>query len=114
MSAVPSLRWNRRENIAQLCVSFAGTLWDAREIEDPPMLLQYSAAGRLARIVLLDPRSTLPAGADLVEALDTVLCALVRNRAPVRDLEVVRSARERAYSYCSASTTLSAAARRAG
>lgn len=97
MRVIPWLHWNRRHNLASIWVSFAGTLWDHRELEDAGVLLGYSATGRLARVLLLDPRRLLPPAATVHDAL-VVALGLLEGRPDVarRDVEVVRSALGRA------------------
>lgn len=96
MRRVPRLIWNRRDNVASLTVSFAQSLWHRREVGDD-VILAYNATGRLARVVLLDPRSVLPPGAGVGEALEHVTALLIR-QAQIRqeDLDVLSSALDRA------------------
>lgn len=92
---VPKLVWNRRHNVAALTVSFSHRIWSTRDAGD--LLLGYNAVGRLARIVLLDPRSVLPPDATEREAIERVTALLLRRRAIRQDeLTVLRSALERA------------------
>src|SRR5436309_1982585 len=91
---VPGLRWDRRHNVATLTVSFCrGRIWDTRDIGE--LILGYNAAGRLARVVFLDPRRAFPPDATEQDACDAAL-RLLGNAAPARDLDVIRSARRRA------------------
>src|SRR5687768_15604746 len=74
---VPSLRWNRRENVAVLRVSFARRIWDV--VEAGNLVLGRSAAGRLAQIVFLDPNAALPRGARVADAARAALRALAES-----------------------------------
>jgi hypothetical protein len=90
---VPRLVWNKRHNVAALTVSFAQRIWNTRDVGD--LVLGYNATGRLARVLILDPRRTLPPGATEREAILTVLTAL-DGGARSEDIAVLRSALERA------------------
>lgn len=91
---IPRLVWNSRHNIAALTVSYSRRIWHTREAGD--MILGYGASGRLARVVILDPRTLLPAGAGVREAIMRVTTALLREgEARQPDLDVLRSALER-------------------
>jgi hypothetical protein len=91
------LVWSRRHNIAALTVSYSRRIWHTREAGD--LILGYNATGRLARVVILDPQRLLPADATVADAIVRVTTVLLRN-GEVRqtDLEVLRSALERAQS----------------
>jgi hypothetical protein len=92
---IPSLVWDRRHNVAAITVSFGNRIWHTREIGD--FILGYNAAGRLARVVVLDPKRTLPAGAGVGQALARVTQLLMRTdelRQP--ELDVLESALDRA------------------
>jgi len=92
---IPALVWDRRHNVAVLTVSFGNRIWHTREIGD--FILGYNAAGRLARVVVLDPRRTLPPGASVGQALGHVTQLLMRTdelRQP--ELDVLESALDRA------------------
>ena len=92
---IPSLRWDRRHNVAVVTVSFASRIWHTREIGD--CILGYNAAGRLARVGVLDPKRLLPPRATVREALGVVVQLLVRTdelRQP--ELDVLLSALDRA------------------
>jgi hypothetical protein len=92
---IPRLVWSRRHNIAALTVSYSRRIWHTREAGD--LILGYGAGGRLARVVILDPRATLPPDATVADAIIRVTTILLRNgevRQP--DLDVLRSALERA------------------
>jgi hypothetical protein len=92
---IPTLAWDRRHNIAVITVSFGNRIWHTREIED--FILGYNAAGRLARVVVLDPRRILPPGATVAQALGHVTQLLMRTdelRQP--ELDVLESALDRA------------------
>lgn len=92
---VPHFRWSRRHNLAVLTVSYSPRTWTTREAAG--MLLQYSAAGRLARIVVLDPNALFPVGTGVRDALMRVTVALLREGACRQpDLDVLRSAISRA------------------
>lgn len=94
---IPRLVWNRRHNVAALTVSYGRRVWQTREVGD--MILGFNAAGRLSRVVMLDPRSLLPADASAADAIASVTEALLR-AGGVRqaELDVLRSALERAVS----------------
>jgi hypothetical protein len=86
--------WNNRHNIAALTVSYSRRIWHTREAGD--MILGYNATGRLARVVMLDPKHMLPVGATVRDAIMRVVTALVREgEARQPDLDVLRSALER-------------------
>ena len=92
---VPRLVWSERHNIAALTVSYSRRIWHTREAGD--LILGYSAGGRLARIVILDPRNLLPHGASVREAIMRVTVRLLREGAAQQpDLDVLRSALDRA------------------
>jgi hypothetical protein len=91
---IPRLVWNRRRNVAALTVSYSPRIWHTREAGD--LILGYGATGRLARVVILDPRSLLPPDATVREAIVRVTAELRRTgEALPRDLDVLRSALER-------------------
>jgi hypothetical protein len=92
---IPSLRWNKRHNVAALTVSYGRRVWQTREVGD--IILGFNAAGRLSRVVLLDPRRMLPDDASAADSIVCVTEALLR-AGGVRqaELEVLRSALERA------------------
>jgi hypothetical protein len=92
---IPRLIWNRRHNVAALSVSYGRRVWQTREVGD--LILGYNAAGRLSRVVILDPRALLPAEATAADALTAVTQALLR-AGGIRqsDLDVLRSALDRA------------------
>lgn len=92
---IPRLVWDRRHNVAALTVSYGRRIWHTREVGD--LILGYNAAGRLARVVLLDPRRMLPERATIADALAYVIPTLLRSgqlRQP--DLDVLQSAMARA------------------
>jgi hypothetical protein len=91
---IPRLVWNRRHNVAALTVSYGRRVWHTREVGD--MILGYNAAGRLSRVVLLDPSRLLPADPSPADAILSVTEALLR-AGGVRqaELDVLRSALER-------------------
>jgi hypothetical protein len=91
---IPRLVWNRRHNVAALTVSYGRRVWHTREVGD--LILGYNAAGRLSRIVLLDPRKLLSPDATASEAIERVTEVLLRG-GDVRqaELDVLRSALER-------------------
>lgn len=92
---IPRMMWDRRHNVASLHVSFARRIWHTREVDD--MILGYNAAGRLARVVLLDPGRTLPRRATISDALSCVIHRLLRaGRLRQAELDVLRSALDRA------------------
>lgn len=92
---IPRLVWNRRHNVAALTVSYGRRVWNTREVGD--VILGYNAAGRLSRVVMLDPRRLLPQGAGAAEALEAVTAYLLRlGGVRQADLEVLRSALDRA------------------
>jgi hypothetical protein len=92
---IPRLVWNRRHNVASLTVSYGRRVWNTREVGD--MILGFNAAGRLSRVVMLDPRNLLPSDATVADAIACVTEALLR-AGGVRqaELEVLRSALDRA------------------
>ena|SRR5688500_15438123 len=91
---IPRLVWNRRHNVAALTVSYGRRVWQTREVGD--LILGYNAAGRLSRVVLLDPRTLLPTEASARDAIVRVTEVLLR-AGGIRqaDLDVLRSALER-------------------
>jgi len=92
---IPQLVWQRKHNVASLQVSFGHRVWHTREVED--VILGYNAAGRLSRIIILDPRRLLPEHATTADAILCVTATLLR-AGGIRqvDLDVLRSALERA------------------
>jgi len=92
---IPHLVWQRKHNVAALQVSFGQRVWHTREIED--VILGYNAAGRLSRVIILDPRSMLPENATAADAILCVTAVLLR-AGGIRqtDLDVLRSALQRA------------------
>lgn len=93
---IPRFVWDRRHNVAALTVSFGRRIWHTREIGD--LVLGYNATGRLARVVLLDPRRMLPRDASVADALACVLHVLTRSgQLRQQDHDVLRSAMDRAY-----------------
>ena len=92
---IPHLVWNRRHNVAALTVSYGRRVWHTREVGD--LILGYNAAGRLSRVVLLDPRTLLPSDATAADAIERVTEVLLR-AGGVRqaELDVLRSALDRA------------------
>ncbi len=92
---IPRLVWNRRHNVAALTVSYGRRVWQTREVGE--MILGYNAAGRLSRVVLLDPRGLLPQDATVRDALVAVTETLLRiGGIRQADLDVLRSALDRA------------------
>lgn len=92
---VPQLSWDRRHNVAVLTVSFGRKIWHTREIGD--FILGYNAAGRLARVVVLDPRRVLPPAATVGQALGHITQMLVRSdELRQTELDVLESALDRA------------------
>ena len=92
---IPSLVWDRRHNVAVLTVSFGNRIWHTREIGD--FILGYNAAGRLARVVVLDPRRALPPGASVAQAVGHVTQLLMRtDELRQTELDVLESALDRA------------------
>jgi hypothetical protein len=92
---IPRLVWNRRHNVAALTVSYGKRVWQTREVGD--LILGYNAAGRLSRVVLLDPKRMLPEGATAGDALAAVTQALLRSgELRQGELDVLRSALDRA------------------
>lgn len=92
---IPRMVWDRRHNVASIQVSFARRIWHTRELDD--MILGYNAAGRLARVVLLNPRRAIPRRATTADALAYVIATLLRTgQLRQTDLEVLRSALARA------------------
>ena len=91
---IPRLVWNRRHNVAALTVSYGRRVWHTREVGD--LILGYNAAGRLSRVVLLDPRSLLPSDASAADAIRCVTEVLLRTGSVRQaELDVLRSALER-------------------
>ena len=92
---IPSLTWNRRHNVAAITVSYGRRVWHTREVGD--VILGFNAAGRLSRVVVLDPRRMFPPNADARQALAVVMEFLLR-AGELRQAEhdVLRSALERA------------------
>src|SRR5205823_4846715 len=83
--------WQRKHNVAALQVSFGRRVWHTREIED--VILGYNAAGRLSRVIILDPRRMLPEDATAADAIMCVTAALLRaGGLRQNDLDVLRSA----------------------
>jgi hypothetical protein len=70
-------------------------VWHTREVGD--LILGFNAAGRLSRVVLLDPRRMLPEDATAADAIACVTEVLLR-AGGVRqaELEVLQSALDRA------------------
>jgi hypothetical protein len=96
--------WNRRHNIAALTVSYSKRIWHTREAGE--LILGYNATGRLARVVILDPRRLLPPDAGVREAITSVMSTLLRaGEVRQTDLDVLRSALERAISQAQLRTT---------
>ncbi len=92
---IPKLVWNRRHNIAVLTVSYGRRVWHTKEVAD--LILGYNAAGRLSRVVLLDPRKLLHQNATVSDALDRVIALLLRTgKVRQADVDVLRSALDRA------------------
>ena len=92
---VPHLSWDRRHNVAVLTVSFGRRIWHTREIGD--FILGYNAAGRLARVVVLDPRRMLPPRATVGQALGHITQLLMRtDELRQTELAVLESALDRA------------------
>jgi hypothetical protein len=92
---VPHLSWDRRHNVAVLTVSFGRRIWHTREIGD--FILGYNAAGRLARVVVLDPRRMLPPQATVGQALGHITQLLMRtDELRQAELDVLESALDRA------------------
>lgn len=92
---IPKLVWNRRHNIAVLTVSYGRRVWHTKEVAD--LILGYNAAGRLSRVVMLDPRKLLHQNATVSDALDLVTELLLRTGAARQaDIDVLRSALDRA------------------
>lgn len=91
---IPRLVWDRRHNVAALTVSYAPRIWHTCEIDD--LILGYNATGRLARVVVLDPRRMLPARATPADALGVVIDALTRSgHMRTADRDVLLSALDR-------------------
>jgi len=91
---IPTMTWDRRHNVAVITVSFGNRIWHTREIGD--FILGYNATGRLARVVVLDPRRLLPPHASVGQALGHVTQQLMRTdelRQP--ELDVLESALDR-------------------
>ena len=92
---IPRLVWNRRHNVAALTVSYGRRVWHTREVGD--IILGYNAAGRLSRVVMLDPRTMLPTDASAADAILCVTEALLRaGEVRQAEVDVLRSALERA------------------
>jgi len=92
---IPALVWDRRHNVAVLTVSFGNRIWHTREVGD--FILGYNAAGRLARVVVLDPRRALPPGSTVGQALGHVTQLLMRtDELRQAELDVLESALDRA------------------
>jgi len=92
---IPTLVWDRAHNVAVLTVSFGARVWHTREIGD--FILGYNAAGRLARVVVLDPRRMLPPNAGVAQALGHVTQLLMRtDELRQSELDVLESALNRA------------------
>lgn len=92
---IPAFRWDHRHNVATVWVSFANRIWHSVDVGD--VVLGYAATGRLARVLFLDPRASLPpvsTEADAIVAVLDVLRAEPGTR--VQDLEVLESALARA------------------
>lgn len=91
---IPRLVWNRRHNVAALTVSYGRRVWHTREVGD--LILGYNAAGRLSRVVLLDPSALLPSDAGAADAIRCVTELLLRTGSVRQaELDVLRSALER-------------------
>jgi len=92
---IPQLVWQRKHNVAALQVSFGRRVWHTREVEY--VILGYNAAGRLSRVIILDPRRMLPPNATAADAIRCVTAALLRvGGIRQADLDVLRSALQRA------------------
>jgi hypothetical protein len=92
---IPRLVWNRRHNIAALTVSYGRRIWHTREADG--LILGYNAAGRLSRVVILDPRTMLRPNATTREVVQAVTALLLcAGDARQTDLDVLHSALERA------------------
>ncbi len=92
---IPQLVWRKKHNVAALQVSFGKRVWHTREVED--LILGYNAAGRLSRVIILNPREMLPHDATVADAIVCVTATLLRARGIRQpDLEVLRSALDRA------------------
>lgn len=95
---VPRLVWHRKHNVAAITVSFGGRIWHTREVGD--FILGYNAAGRLTKVVILDPGSVLTTPEDTAGGLARVTETLLRTaEIDQRDLDVLRSALQRAERY---------------
>lgn len=92
---IPQLVWRRKHNVAALQVSFGKRVWHTREIDD--LILGYNAAGRLSRVIILNPRQMLAENATVADAIMCVTASLLR-AGGIRqtDLDVLRSALQRA------------------
>ena len=91
------MRWNRRHNVAAITVSYGKRVWNTREIGD--VILGYNAAGRLSRVVVLDPRRLFPPDANAQVALAITTEILLRaGELRQSELDVLRSALERSHS----------------
>jgi hypothetical protein len=92
---IPQLVWQRKHNVASLQVSYGRRVWHTREVGD--LILGYNAAGRLARVIILDPRRMLPEEATPADAIVCVTELLLRAGCIRQaDLDVLRSALQRA------------------
>lgn len=91
---IPHLVVMQRQSVAALTVSF-GRIWQTIDVGD--LILGYNACGRLARVVFLDPRRSLPIAPQPADAVRAALSALTRDaHSRADDLEVLRSALRRA------------------
>ncbi len=92
---IPQLVWQRKHNVASLQVSYGRRVWHTREIGD--LILGYNAAGRLSRVIILDPRRLLGDEATVADAIVRVTELLLR-AGGIRqaDLDVLQSALDRA------------------
>jgi hypothetical protein len=92
---IPQLVWRRKHNVAALQVSFGKRVWHTREIGD--LILGYNAAGRLARVIILNPRQMLAEDTSVADAIVCVTASLLRaGGIRQNDLDVLRSALQRA------------------
>jgi hypothetical protein len=92
---IPRFTWKRRHNIAVIHVSYSPRVWQTRNVGD--LVLGYSATGRLARVILLDPKRMLPDDAEVADAIGCVIVELLRAGAVRQaELDVLRSAMDRA------------------
>ncbi|HVL82341.1 MAG TPA: hypothetical protein VM840_12205 [Actinomycetota bacterium] len=84
----------RKHRVAALTVSY-GRIWHTREVGD--LILGYNAAGRLARVVFLDPLALLPRDPTVRHAVEASLSALSAEESVSNaDIEVLQSALSRA------------------